>query len=81
MDCLLTFQSRVQCVADRYSTYCFDVGAEEDLCINGHLTLGENVADLGGTKHAYEAFQTWKALNPVEADDQVDQQHNLCQGT
>ncbi len=38
------FDARTQCVDDQYSSYI----AVDDVHINGKLTLGENVADLGG---------------------------------
>ena len=47
------FEERVSCVRDQYAQYV----AIDDLHINSHLTLGEDVADLGGT---YLAFLAWK---------------------
>jgi len=45
------FQSRAQCVVDLYSSMALD-GKH----VNGQLTLGENIADIGGVKLAYKAF-------------------------
>ncbi len=46
------FQKRVDCVSDQYSQYTVI-----DIKINGKLTLGEDVADLGGTFLAYLAWK------------------------
>lgn len=43
------FQSRAQCVVDLYSSMSLD-GKH----VNGQLTLGENIADIGGVKLAYK---------------------------
>jgi putative endopeptidase len=48
------FEKRAKCVSDQYSQYV----VVDDIKINGKLTLGEDVADLGGTFLAYVA---WKA--------------------
>jgi endothelin-converting enzyme/putative endopeptidase len=48
------FESRTQCVADQYAQYV----VVDDVHINSQLTLGEDVADLGGEILAYMA---WKA--------------------
>jgi putative endopeptidase len=59
------FKERAACVSDQYSNYTI----VDDIKINGKLTLGEDLADLGGTWLAYLA---WKAdtqgqgLQPVD---------------
>ncbi len=50
------FEERTKCVDDQYSQYI----AVDDIHVNGKLTLGENVADLGGEILAYLA---WKDAN------------------
>ena len=47
------FDARTKCVDDQYSGYV----AVDDLHVNGKLTLGENVADLGGEILAYMAWK------------------------
>jgi putative endopeptidase len=47
------FDARTKCVADQYSQYV----SVDDVHLNGELTLGENVADLGGE---ILAFMAWK---------------------
>jgi endothelin-converting enzyme/putative endopeptidase len=47
------FDARTKCVDDQYSSYI----AVDDVHVNGKLTLGENVADLGGEILAYMAWQ------------------------
>ena len=46
------FERRAECVVQQYNGYV----AVDDLHINGKLTLGENIADLGGMKLAYRAL-------------------------
>ena len=48
------FNERAQCIADQYSRYTI----VDDIRINSKLTLGEDVADLGGLILAWMA---WKA--------------------
>lgn len=50
------FRKRSQCVVDQFSGYV----AIDDIHVNGRLTLGENVADLGGVRLGYAALM--KAL-------------------
>jgi endothelin-converting enzyme/putative endopeptidase len=46
------FTQRADCVADEYSGFV----AVDDLHVNGRLTLGENLADIGGLRLAYLAY-------------------------
>ena len=60
------FEQRAQCVVDQYSGYTII----DDIKINGKLTNGEDLADLGGTLLAYLA---WK-------EDTRDQKLELLDG-
>jgi putative endopeptidase len=55
------FEKRAACVAEQFSGYV----PIDDLHLDGKLTLGENIADLGGLKMAHAAFQ---ATHPGRAD-------------
>lgn len=48
------FEQRAQCVVDQYSGYTI----VDDIKINGKLTNGEDLADLGGTLLAYLAWKS-----------------------
>jgi len=59
------FDARTKCVDDQYSGYV----SVEDVHVNGKLTLGENVADLGGEILAYIAWKDatkGKNLQPID---------------
>jgi putative endopeptidase len=47
------FVKRASCISDQYSTYVI----VDDIKINGKLTLGEDIADLGGLILAYMAWK------------------------
>ncbi|HYL35794.1 MAG TPA: M13 family metallopeptidase [Bryobacteraceae bacterium] len=60
------FEKRAKCVSDQYSQYT----VVDDIKINGKLTLGEDVADLGGTLLAYLAWRdATKGQNLQPIDD------------
>jgi endothelin-converting enzyme/putative endopeptidase len=59
------FENRVACVRNQYGQYI----AVDDIHINSSLTLGEDVADLGGTLLAYIAWKDATAgqdLKPID---------------
>jgi endothelin-converting enzyme/putative endopeptidase len=57
------FDRRAECIARQYDDYV----AIDDVKLNGKLTLGENIADLGGLKLAFTAYQASRAGKPPEA--------------
>ena len=50
------FEAATQCVKDQYSAYEAIPGVK----LNGPLTAGENIADIGGVKLGYAALLAWK---------------------
>ena len=59
------FDTRTKCVADQYAQYVM----VDDIHVNGELTLGENVADLGGEILAFMAWKDAtkdKTLHPID---------------
>jgi len=59
------FDERTKCVSDQYSKYV----VVEDVHINGRLTMGEDVADLGGEILAYMAWGSATAGKALQAID------------
>ncbi|MGE5235151.1 MAG: M13 family metallopeptidase [Acidobacteriota bacterium] len=59
------FERRASCISDQYSHYV----AVDDVKVNGKLTLGEDVADLGGEILAYRA---WRAATSGEKLTAID---------
>ncbi len=51
------FKRETKCVVQQYAQYEAVPGVK----LNGELTAGENIADTGGVKLAYEAYKTWRA--------------------
>jgi putative endopeptidase len=60
------FDERASCVANQFSNY----EVQPDLNINGRLTLGENIADLGGLTVAYDAYM--KSLEGKPRPENID---------
>jgi putative endopeptidase len=59
------FDERASCISDQYSQYV----AVDDIKINGQLTMGENVADLGGLMLAYMAWKSETRDKKLESID------------
>ncbi len=59
------FETRAACVERQYSEYV----AVDPVKVNGKLTLGENIADLGGLRVAYMALQDTLAGQEVAKRD------------
>ena len=76
---LASFQAKGQCLAAQYDTFEVLPGK----FVNGKLTLGENIADLGGIKHAFLAYRALRAgADPVFVADGLteDQQFFVAVG-
>jgi len=59
------FERRAACVSDQYSSYV----VADDLHVNGKLTLGEDVADLGGLILAYRAWVKETSAKKLQPKD------------
>jgi putative endopeptidase len=65
------FDARTKCVDDQYSSYV----VVDDVHLNGKLTLGENVADLGGEILGFMAWQSkTKGMNLQPIDGLTPEQ-------
>lgn len=47
------FDVRTKRLGEQYNSYC----PVEGVCVNGQLTMGENIGDLGGLSMAYTAYR------------------------
>ena len=56
------FEGEAQCIVDTYSAIEVQPGTP----LKGELTLGENIADFGGLKEAFLAYQQYVAENGAE---------------
>jgi putative endopeptidase len=55
------FETAAKCVSDQFDTFEVEPGVK----VNGKLTLGENIADLGGMKEAWLAYRSWEQRHGV----------------
>ncbi len=62
------FEERSKAVVQQYSEYEPLPGAH----VNGELTQGENIADIGGVKLAYAALQKALEKNPQAREQKID---------
>ena len=67
-DSAAKFKERSQAVVNQYSEYEPLPG----LHVNGELTQGENIADIGGVKLAYAALQKALDKNPAAREKKID---------
>ena len=65
------FKARTAKLVDQFNNYA-PLKDKPDVHVNGQLTLGENIADLGGLNVAYDALQNALKKNPTEAQDKID---------
>lgn len=65
------FDARTQKLVDQFNAYA-PIKDKPDAHVNGKLTLGENIADLGGLNVAYDALQTALKNHPEEATKKID---------
>src|SRR5580700_10926499 len=59
------FDERTKCIVDQYAQYV----VVDDVHINSKLTLGEDVADLGGLILAHIAWLAQTAAETLQAKD------------
>jgi putative endopeptidase len=62
------FEARTDKLAAQFDSY----EALPGKFVNGKLTMGENIGDLGGLNAAYDALQMALAKNPKEAKSKID---------
>ena len=65
------FDARTAKLVQQFNDYT-PIKDKPDAHVNGKLTLGENIADLGGLNVAYDALQTALKNHPAEADKKID---------
>lgn len=57
------FINQTKCIIEQYSNYTMD---EINQKLNGILTQGENIADNGGLKQSFRAYNAWTAKHGEE---------------
>ncbi|CAF1017329.1 unnamed protein product [Rotaria sp. Silwood1] len=55
------FNNRKTCIVNQYSNYTVP---QTDMKANGNQTQGEDIADNGGLREAFFAYQKWTKANP-----------------
>jgi len=65
------FDERTAALVKQYDSYA-PIPGKPDLRVNGKLTLGEDIGDLGGLNIAYTALRTALKADPKEADQKID---------
>ncbi len=65
------FDARTAKLVQQFNDYT-PIKDKPDAHVNGKLTLGENIADLGGLNVAYDALQTALKQHPEEVGRKID---------
>jgi putative endopeptidase len=65
------FNARTAKLVQQFNDYA-PLKDKPEIHVNGALTLGENIADLGGLNVAYDALQTALKAKPAEAGKTID---------
>ena len=65
------FEARTGKLVEQFDNY-HPLPDHPELHVNGKLTLGENIGDLGGINAAYDALQLALAKKPEEANRKID---------
>lgn len=58
------FKKKAECMIEQYSSYKY--GGRN---VNGNITVGENIADNGGLRLAYDAYMHWRENGDTNLDD------------
>ncbi len=57
------YKQRASCIINQYSSYN---ATQVNMNLNGYQTQGENIADNGGIKESFGAYQKWAKQNGPE---------------
>lgn len=65
------FESRTAKLVEQFDAYT-PIPGKPDVHVNGSLTLGENIADLGGVNTAFDALQKLQESDPAAEAEKID---------